>query len=177
MGKLDIITYGNPLLRKKCEPVETVDKEILQIIEGMKKSLDSANGIGLAAPQVGVLKNIFLVDLTKSDQPYKVALINPKIIFKSIDVGPYEEGCLSIPEVWGQVIRPKSIKIKGQLTNGKSMVIEAEGLYARVLQHEFDHLLGKLFIDYLSDVDLNKNRQKLDALVEANRKKLGKVEL
>lgn len=175
MGKLDIITYGHPLLRQKAEPVEKIDDEIISVIDGMKKALETEGGIGLAAPQVGVMKQIFLVDLTKSDQPHKVALINPKIIFKSLDTVPYEEGCLSIPDVWGDVIRPKKIKIKGQLTNGTSMIIEADGMYARVLQHEYDHLLGKLFIDYLSDVDLTKNRQKIDALLEANRKKLGKI--
>lgn len=177
MARIEITTYGNPVLREKAEKIDEINDEIKNIAKKLEKRLESENGIGLAAPQIGISKRIFTVDLTKAEMDKKTTLINPKIIYKSTEVTDYEEGCLSIPEVWGKVIRPSSIKIKGTLINGRTIVLEADGLFARVLQHEFDHLDGKLFIDYLSETDLKINQSKLDALVEKNRKKLGKVAL
>lgn len=176
MAKLEIITYGNPVLRQKAEEVTEITKEIKSIIENMHETLGD-NGIGLAAPQVGISKRILIVDLTKSKEERKITLINPRIIFKSDECVDYEEGCLSIPDVWGMVNRPKSIKIKGDLVNGKTIQIEATDLFSRVLQHELDHLDGRLFIDYLSAEDKENNRHKIDALVDANKKKFGKVSL
>lgn len=176
MAKLEIITYGNPILRKVAERVEKIDDEIKKIIKDLKDTLAEENGIGLAAPQVGISKRILIVDLSKSNEDKKVALINPKIIYSSKEVGVYNEGCLSIPDVWGDVIRPIEIRVKAQLENGDSIVINADGLFARVLQHELDHLDGKLFIDYLSEEDLEKNREKLENLLKLNKEKLGNIE-
>jgi peptide deformylase len=136
----------------------------------MQEALAQENGLGLAAPQIGILKRILVVDLSKSNQDRKIALINPKIIYKSVEQTDYEEGCLSVPGVWGNVKRPKKIRIKGTLLNGKTIMIEADELFARVLQHEIDHLDGILFIDHLSQEDRVKNKEKIDAILEGSRK-------
>ncbi|MFN3659935.1 MAG: peptide deformylase [Brevinematales bacterium] len=177
MAKHTIITYGHPVLRQTAKPVGKVDERIRTIIQDMMEALSEEQGIGLAAPQIGIPERIVIIDLSKSGQQTKMALLNPEIIFSSKDRVPYEEGCLSIPEVWGTVYRPSSVKVKAKTTSGKSIVIEADDILARVLQHEIDHLNGKLFIDYLSEEDRAKNAEKISALLEENRKKLGHVAL
>lgn len=177
MAVMPIITYGNPLLRQKAEEVQTVDEEIRHLVRSMEETLAGENGIGLAAPQVGISKRILIVDLTKSRGDRKIALLNPKIVFRSPDYSDYEEGCLSVPGVWGNVSRPRRIKIKGTLLAGQTMILDADELFARVLQHELDHLEGKLFIDYLSPEEREENRDKIEAILETNRKKLGHVAL
>ncbi len=177
MQKLEVITYGNPVLRKKAQKVTEINDEIRQIVWGMEETLEMQNGIGLAAPQVGISRNIFLVDLTKSGEKRKVVLINPKIIYKSRFTESAEEGCLSIPGVYGVVRRPDEVRIKGKLLNGKTVLIEGEGLFGRALQHEFDHLEGKLFIDYLNKDDLDKNKEKIGAIIEKNRQTLEDIVL
>jgi peptide deformylase len=172
-----IITYGNPILRMKAEEVAEVTEEIREIVKEMQEALAADTGVGLAAPQIGISKRIIIVDLTKAKESRKITLINPKITFKSVDLEDYEEGCLSVPGVWGNVSRPDKIRVKGKLLNGQTVVINAEGYFARVLQHEMDHLDGKLFIDHLSAADLELNRDKIDAIVEKNRRELGSVTL
>lgn len=175
MAKREIITYGNPLLRQKSEEIGGITDEIRRIAADLHDTLADENGIGLAAPQVGICKRILVVDLTKSNGERKITLINPKIIHRSGDEEDYQEGCLSFPEVWGSVRRPKSIKLKGTLLSGKTFVIDADELFARVLQHEMDHLDGVLFIDHLSPEDKTANAEILEALLEKNRAKLGKI--
>jgi len=177
MSKLEIITYGNPILRMKAEPVKEINDDIRKIIDDLTDTLTIENGIGLAATQVGILLRILIVDLTKSKQEKKIALINPKIVYKSLETEEREEGCLSIPDVWGNVIRPKKIKVKGELISGKTIILEADNLFSRVLQHEIDHLEGKLFIDYLSREDYNKNKEKIDKILERNKERLGNIKL
>ncbi|MCX7882650.1 MAG: peptide deformylase [Brevinematales bacterium] len=177
MAKLEVITYGHPILREVAKPVGKVDERIHSIIRDMMDALLEEEGIGLAAPQVGISERIVLIDLSKSGQTTKMALLNPEIIFSSKDMVPYEEGCLSVPDVWGTVYRPSSVRVKAKTLTGKSILIEAEDILARVLQHEIDHLNGKLFIDYLSEEDKTKNAEKITALIEENRKKLGHVAL
>lgn len=176
MAKQEIITYGNPLLRQKSDAVKDIDDEIRKIAKDLEETLTSDDkGVGLAAPQIGICRRILAVDLTRAGGERKVTLINPKIIYRSREEEEYQEGCLSIPEVWGSVTRPKKIKIKGTLLSGKTFVIDAEDYFARVLQHELDHLDGVLFIDYLSPEDKGKNGEILNALLEKNRVKLGKI--
>lgn len=176
MPKKEIITYGNPLLRQKSETVTKIDEEIKKIAKDLEDTLTGdEKGVGLAAPQVGICKRILAVDLTRAGGERKITLINPKIIYRSRDEEEYQEGCLSIPEVWGSVTRPKKIKIKGMLLSGKTFVIDADEYFARVLQHEMDHLDGVLFIDYLSPEDKHKNSEILNAILEKNRIKLGKI--
>jgi peptide deformylase len=176
MTKMEILTYGNPVLRQKAEEVTVIDEKIKKIARELEETLSSDDkGIGLAAPQVGICKRILAVDLTRSNGERKITLINPKIIYRSREEEEYLEGCLSIPEVWGNVTRPKKIKVKGTLVSGKTFVIDADEIFARVLQHEMDHLDGILFIDYLSPEDKGKNGEIINAILEKNRAKLGKI--
>ncbi len=177
MAVLKVVKYGHPVLRQKAEEVTIIDKEIKKIIEDMQDSLDAQEGIGLAAPQVGISKRIFIVDLTKADQEKRVVLINPKIVEYSAETDTADEGCLSIPQIWGPVTRPSRIKVKGELIKGGTYIFSAEGLFARAIQHELDHLDGKLFIDYIDDSYLAKYRDKLDAMVAENQKELEQVAL
>ena len=175
MAIFDIVTYGNPVLRKEAAEVTDIDDEIRRIINDVEETLSQQNGIGLAATQIGISKKILSIDLTKSKGDKKISLINPVIITRSKDEVEYEEGCLSVPEVWGNVSRPRTIKIKGTLKSGKTLIIEAEDLFARVLQHEIDHLEGKLFIDYLSQTEKEKYKEKINSIIEKNKVILGKV--
>ena len=133
MAKLEIITYGNPVLRKQTAEVTDINDEINSIVKDMEETLSLQNGIGLAASQVGISKKIMVIDLTKSKGDKKITLLNPVIISKSKEEVEYEEGCLSVPDVWGNVSRAKTIKIKGTLKSGKNLIIEASDIFARVL--------------------------------------------
>ncbi|MDK2918322.1 MAG: peptide deformylase [Candidatus Petromonas sp.] len=137
------IRKGNdPILRKTSKTVEIIDDKIIKLIDDMVETMYNADGVGLAAPQVGILKRIIVIDVGDGI----IELINPEILEQSgkqIDV----EGCLSIPQVTGKVQRPKKVKVKGTDRNGKELIIEGEGLLARALYHEIDHLNGILFTD------------------------------
>ncbi|URA11138.1 peptide deformylase [Thermospira aquatica] len=177
MAKREVITYGNPILRQVAAPIKKIDARIHEIVTDMMAALAEEEGIGLAAPQIGISERVVIIDLSKSGQTTKMTLINPEIIYMSKDSVPYEEGCLSVPEVWGTVYRPSKIRVKSKNLLGKTFIIEADEILARVLQHEIDHLNGKLFIDYLSEEDRQKNAEKIEKLIEENRKKLGNVAL
>ena len=112
-----------------------------------------------------------MIDLTRSKEDRRIALINPKIVYKSDEKSDYEEGCLSVPGVWGNVRRPKKVKVKATLISGKTMIMDADDLFARVLQHEIDHLNGILFIDLLDPEDKDRNRIQINAIAEENRKR------
>ena len=162
MSLLPITLCGDKILRKKTELVTEVDDKTIGIITDMFETMRNANGIGLAANQVGVNKQIFVVDVSPVEgyEEYKpVAMINPKIISKSDETNSIEEGCLSIPELREEVIRPKTIQICYFDVNMKEHTIEADELFARVIQHEYDHLQGVLFIDYFND-ELKKRYKK-----------------
>ena len=120
------------------------------LIDAMFDTMDEADGVGLAGPQVGVSQKLFVVDDRKGN---RIAFINPEIIETSVEVGPYEEGCLSVPGVYHDVIRPLGVTVQAQDVNGKAFTIKATGLLARIIQHENDHLNAKLFIDRLSEDD------------------------
>ncbi len=177
MARLEVIAYGNPVLRQRAAEVKEVNEEIRKIVEDMKDTLADENGIGLAAPQIGISKRILVIDMSKSKDSRKITLINPKVIYKSEDFTDQEEGCLSIPDVWGNVSRHRKIKIKGELLNGKTLMIDADDYFARAIQHEIDHLDGKLIIDHFSAEDREKNKDKINAILEATRKKLGQAAL
>ncbi len=154
MSILPITVCGDKILRKKAAKVSEIDDKIIGIITDMFETMRNANGIGLAANQIGVNKQIFVVDisLVEGYEKYKpIAMINPKIVAKSEESGSMEEGCLSIPDLRSEIIRPKAINISYLDVNMKEQTIEADELLARVMQHEFDHLQGVLFIDYLND--------------------------
>ncbi len=151
MSKKKILTVPDVMLRKVSAPVITVDKEIKKLMDDMLETMYAAPGIGLAAVQVGVLKRVIVIDLSKEDEKKTpLFIVNPEIIFKSNDLVSYEEGCLSIPNQFAEVKRPSSCKISFLDYNGKKKEMHAEGLLATCIQHEIDHLNGILFIDYLS---------------------------
>ena len=151
MSKKKILTVPDVMLRKVSAPVISVDKEIKKLMDDMLETMYAAPGIGLAAVQVGVLKRVIVIDLSKEDEKKTpLFIVNPEIIFKSNDLVSYEEGCLSIPNQFAEVKRPSSCKISFLDYNGKKKEMHAEGLLATCIQHEIDHLNGILFIDHLS---------------------------
>ncbi len=151
MSKKKILTVPDVMLRKVSAPVITVDKEIKKLMDDMLETMYAAPGIGLAAVQVGILKRVIVIDLSKEDEKKTpLFIVNPEIIFKSNDLVSYEEGCLSIPNQFAEVKRPSSCKISFLDYNGKKKEMHAEGLLATCIQHEIDHLNGILFIDHLS---------------------------
>lgn len=151
---LDIYTLGDEVLRTKCEKVTKFDKALEMLEEAMYETLDEADGVGLAGPQVGVDKRLFIVSIPEKE--IKKTFINPEIIETSVETGPYNEGCLSMPDVYHDVIRPLEVTVYAQDVHGKAFTIHADGLFARVIQHENDHLDGKMFIDRLSEEDREK---------------------
>jgi peptide deformylase len=157
MAVMRVITVAEPkelaILKAKAEPVEAFDDELRAFMDDMLESMYAAQGIGLAANQVGVLKRVVVMDLKAGDseaEPEPRFFVNPEIVWKSEESAPYEEGCLSIPNVYDQVVRPSKVRVRYLDRNGEQHEEEAEGLLAVCLQHEIDHLNGVLFIDYLS---------------------------
>ena len=146
-----IITAPDPRLQAVSVDVDTVDDEIRKLVDDMAESMYAADGIGLAAVQVGVPKRVLVIDLDqKEGKKNPRAYINPKILWASDEVAVYEEGCLSVPEIWDDVERPARIKAEYLDRDGKKQLLEADGMLATCLQHEMDHLNGVLFIDHLS---------------------------
>ncbi len=147
MTILPIRKLGDPVLRTKAKEVKELSNKTKELLDNMSETMYAAPGVGLAAPQVGILQKIIVIDV--DDKHGLIELINPEIIESSEITTIMEEGCLSIPEKTGKVSRPVRVKVKGIDRNGKEIVIEADGLLARVLQHEIDHLEGVLFIDVM----------------------------
>ena len=147
---LDIYTLDDEVLREDTESVKSFDSSLRMLVDAMFETLTEADGVGLAAPQVGVSRKFFIVDLHEGEKG-RYGFVNPEIIETSMEEGPYEEGCLSIPGVYHDVIRPVGVTIQAQDLNGKPFTIQADGLLARVIQHENDHLHGKLYIDHLEE--------------------------
>ena len=146
-----IIIEPNKLLRKVSQPVKEVNKEIQRLMDDMLETMYSANGIGLAAIQIGVAKNLIVIDLsTKEKKKDPMFFINPKILKKSNKMSKYDEGCLSIPNLFAEVQRPSECEVEYLDYKGNKKILKATGLLATCIQHEIDHLKGILFIDYLS---------------------------
>ena len=146
-----ILTEPDPILRKKCEPLEKVDTDTKKLMDDMLETMYVAPGIGLAAVQVGILKRLVVIDISKGEEKKKpIFLINPQIIHQSKKTSVYEEGCLSLPGQFAEIERPAECTIKYIDYNGKEKDLKADGLLATCIQHEVDHLNGILFIDYLS---------------------------
>ena len=146
-----ILTEPDPILRKKCEPLEKVDAQTKKLMDDMLETMYAAPGIGLAAIQVGILKRLVVIDISKGEEEKKpIFLINPQIIHQSKKTSIYEEGCLSLPGQFAEIERPAECILKYIDYNGKEKELKADGLLATCVQHEVDHLNGILFIDYLS---------------------------
>jgi peptide deformylase len=156
MSQLSILVVPDSRLKRHADPVERVDKEVRRLMDGMLEAMHGAKGIGLAAPQVGVLKRVIVCDVSRPEdepQPYRMA--NPEILWQSEDEISGEEGCLSLPEQYGDVTRPARIKVRYLDYQNEIREMEADGLLARCIQHETDHLEGVLFVDYLSSLKRN----------------------
>jgi len=145
---LEVRKSNDPILRKKSAEILEIDGQIARIIDDLKETLKKSNGVGIAAPQVGISKRIIVIDLTFIKQGI-FELVNPKIIKKSGGRGKDEEGCLNFPGVFLTIKRAKEVLVKAKNREGKEIDIKAQGLFARVLQHEIDHLDGILFYDRL----------------------------
>ena len=153
MSILKIIEVPNPLLKRKSEPISEITEDVLTTLDDMLETMYQAPGVGLAAPQVGILKRMLVIDISGKDEPRNpMYVINPEIVEKSDEMQECEEGCLSIPNQYAKVIRPAQIKVKYLERSGKEVILEASGFLAVVLQHEIDHLDGILYIDHISSL-------------------------
>lgn len=154
MALREILIHPDPRLKKMCEPVETVDSTVRRLAEDMLETMYDAPGVGLAAPQVGINSRLLVMDCADRENGdlRPIALINPQIAWASEEEAVYEEGCLSIPEVFEDIKRPKAVTVTWTDLDGNLAEETFEGLWATCVQHEVDHLNGKLFIDYLSTV-------------------------
>lgn len=171
MALLPIIVAPDPRLKKRCAPVAQVDDAIRRLMDDMLETMYDAPGIGLAAPQVGVLKRIIVVDVAAKEGPREpVQMVNPELVWASEEEASYEEGCLSLPEHYAEVERPASVKVRYLDREGETQEMEAEGLLATCVQHEMDHLEGLLFVDHISAL---KRKMILRKLIKA--KKAGKL--
>ena len=153
---LEIKKYPDPVLKKKSEPVEVFDEELAEFVKDLFAAMHAHDGVGLAAPQVGVLKKIAVVEY----EGKSYVLINPKVIDQK-GTQESEEGCLSFPGIYANVLRPQWVKIEAQNEKGEIQTLEGEDYVARAFLHEMDHLSGKLFIDYLSNLKRNAIKKKI----------------
>jgi peptide deformylase len=160
MSILEILHFPDPRLRQKAAPVAVVDEKIRSIVDNMFETMYSAPGIGLAAVQVNILMQIIVIDISE-DKKQPLCLINPKIL-KSQGEEKMEEGCLSVPGIYENVKRAETIMVRYLDREGKTIEREFVGLLAVCIQHEMDHLVGKLFVDYLSEMKRNRIRKKLE---------------
>ena len=146
-----IITIPDPLLRQAAADVERVDGDLRQLMDDMLATMYEAPGVGLAAPQIGILRRVIVMDAARDDDPPDpLVMANPRILALSDEMRTHEEGCLSIPEVTAEVERPALARVAFLDREGKPQEVEYEGIWATIVQHEIDHLNGVLFIDYLS---------------------------
>lgn len=163
-----LVYYGNQTLRTPAQEVTQITQMVRDLVDEMFEIMHKEQGIGLAAPQIDVPLQVLVIDIRSNKGPM-MALINPKVTAFSDEKDGYEEGCLSLPGITADVIRPVSIQVEGIAINEKPVKLEATGLLARVLQHEIDHLNGKLFIDYLEDYKRKELSSQLKKIKKLNR--------
>jgi len=156
---MQILTLGNELLRQKAVKIEKIDEEIMNLAITMLDILERDKGVGVAGPQIGIMKRIFVVSI-QGDIPR--VFINPSILETSLATSKYEEGCLSVPGIYSNVTRPETIKIQAWNEKGRPFTLESNGLLARVILHEYDHLEGILFFDHLPEDKKNKLIEKYE---------------
>lgn len=161
MARLNILEFPDPRLRTVAEPVEEVNDEIRQLCADMLETMYEAPGIGLAATQVNVHKRLLVCDVSE-DGSDPLVFINPEIQGSSEDLSSYDEGCLSVPGFFEEVERPSKLVVKALDEKGEQFEMEIEGLLATCVQHEIDHLEGKLFVDYISPMKRRRIRSKLE---------------
>ncbi len=181
--KYTVKTYGHDVLKQKASPIENIDAETIQLAADMITEMNRFDGIGLAAPQIGLSKRIVVLGVPDSEESnagtpgealllprMPLALVNPEIIACSQDEFAYDEGCLSVPEIFGPVIRPASVIMRAQLLDGSTIECECGGLLGRCIQHELDHLDGYLFVDRMTE-DARRNIEFKLFRLEKNGKK------
>ena len=162
MAILSIITAPDPRLKQIAQPVEKVDAEVRKLMADMLETMYAAPGIGLAAPQVGALKRVIVLDLAREDEePQPLKMANPEIVWVSDEDAVYNEGCLSLPEHYADVARPSACHVRYLDDQNEIRMLEAEGLLATCVQHEIDHLEGILFVDHLTALKRNMILRKL----------------
>ena len=161
MSILQILEFPDPRLRKIAKPVTVFDKELEDLIEDMLETMHEAEGIGLAATQVNVHKRLLVIDVSENRDAPQV-FINPEFEIIEHELSEYNEGCLSVPGFYETVSRPRAVKITAQDAKGEKIEQAAEGILATCIQHEIDHLDGKLFVDYLSTLKRHRIRAKLE---------------
>ena len=170
MALLPILSFPDPRLRTIAKPIEHVNDAIRQLAADMFETMYAAPGIGLAATQVDHHIQLIVMDLSESkDQP--LVFINPKITTLTEETQPYEEGCLSVPQIYDKVERPSRVKIEALDLNGDAFEMEADGLLAVCIQHEMDHLDGKLFVDHLSPLKRQRAREKVEKVLRQRQKR------
>jgi peptide deformylase len=160
MAILNILRYPDPRLHKIAKPVTEFDERLAQLVADMAETMYEAPGIGLAASQVDVHEQVVVIDISEEKNAL-VAYINPEILWSSDDKQVYDEGCLSVPGVYDGVERPSRIKVRAFDVKGQPFELEADGLLAVCIQHEMDHLMGKVFVEYLSPLKRNRIKTKL----------------
>ncbi len=168
-----ILIHPDPRLKKPCDPVAEITPEIRRLAEDMLETMYDAPGIGLAAPQVGVARRLLVMDCIKQGPPEPMVLVNPEILWASEDVSIYEEGCLSIPEQYAEVRRPAEVRVRWTDLDGAVQDRQFTGLWATCVQHEIDHLDGKLFIDYLGPLKRQLITRKMEKLKRERARDLG----
>ena len=168
MSILPIITVPDPILREASSPVERVDDDVRRLMDDMLETMYDAPGIGLAAIQVAVPRRVVVIDTSDKDEERKpLFLVNPRIVHRSDALRTYEEGCLSLPDILVEIERPAEIRVDYIDRDGKAQTIEASGITATALQHEIDHLDGKLIIDFLSKLRRDMVVRKLKKLARS----------
>jgi peptide deformylase len=160
MALLHILTYPDPRLRQRASPVDAIDAQLRQLVDDMAQTLYAAKGIGLAATQVGVAQRVVVIDLSPG-QDQLLVLINPRVVARD-GSQECEEGCLSVPDVYDTVERAERVTVSYLDIDGDARQMDADGLLAVCVQHEIDHLDGKLFVDYLSRLKQDRLRKKAD---------------
>jgi len=167
--ELSLRYYGDPILRERAQPVEVFDDALREQAAAMIETMHRERGIGLAGPQVGYGGRLIIAlqmkDIEDNDAA-PVVMVNPEVLSRSKDTWDYEEGCLSIPGIAADVMRPERISVRYQDVDGSEHTVDAEGMYARVLLHEIDHLDGRLFIDYLSTAQRSLLKPRLKEIAE-----------
>ncbi len=159
-----ILIHPDPRLKKPCDPVAEITDDVRVLARDMLETMYDAPGIGLAAPQVGVMRRLIVMDCIKEGTPRPMVLLNPNVVWASEDLGVYEEGCLSIPDQYAEVRRPSQVRVQWLGLDGDAQEEQFAGIWATCVQHEIDHLDGRLFIDYLGPLKRQMITRKMEKL-------------
>jgi peptide deformylase len=160
MAKLQILRFPDPRLHTVAKPVAQVDDRIRRLVDDMLETMYDAEGVGLAATQVDVHERVIVID-TSDDRDHPIVIINPELVEKSEDMTIGDEGCLSVPEIYDRVARHTTVRVRALDRDGETIEFDAEGLLSKCVQHEMDHLVGKVFVEYLSTLKRDRIRTKM----------------